>query len=339
MKRFLAITLSMLLAAAVFTCCSQPSSVNTSPTEAKINIVCTVFPQYDWVHEILGEKAEGFEITLLINNRVDLHNYQPSVDDIVKISTCDLFIYVGGESDDWVGNVLRQAANDDMAVINLLEALGGGAKIEEIIEGMEEEFDEDSQGDGDISGASDEEEQKAEFDEHVWLSLRNTVLFCSAITDSICGLDVANASDYIENLNIYIQKLMDLDSQYKAAVEAAPVKTLLFADRFPFRYLVDDYGIDYLAAFPGCSAETEASFATIILLAKRVDELGLNTVMVTESSDKKIAETIIRESTNKNQQILVMDAIQSVTSVDVQNGTTYLSLMEKNLDVLKNALK
>ena len=335
MKRITIILLVLLL---ILTATSSGWTQNAINKENKISVVCTIFPQYDWVRQILGDKADNIDLTLLLNSRIDLHNYQPSVDGIVKISSCDLFIYIGGESDKWVDDALKQATNKNMVVINLLDTLGESAKIEEVIDGMKaddhDDHDEEHEDDNDH-----DHEHEADYDEHVWLSLRNAQIFCAVIADALSSLDNDNAEVYQNNLTAYIEKLSALDSDYQAAVSAAPVKTLLFGDRFPFRYLVDDYGLNYYAAFVGCSAETEASFDTIIFLAKKIDELGLKNVLVTESSDKKIALTIIRESKGSNQQILVLDAMQSVSKNDVTNGATYLSIMENNLNVLKEALK
>lgn len=323
MKRFTAIMLAFLLAITMLSGCTQTGS------NEKISVVCTIFPQYDWVRQILGDKADNMDITLLLDSKIDLHSYQPSVEDIAKISACDLFIYVGGESDEWVDDVLKEATNKDMVVINLLDTLGDAAKAEEIIEGMEEEEHE----------GEEDHEGEAEFDEHVWLSLKNAQIFCPIIADAFSSLDADNAEVYKNNMTAYNQKLSALDSKYQTAVNDATVKTLLFGDRFPFRYLVDDYGLDYYAAFVGCSAETEASFETIIFLAGKADELGLQNIMVTESSDQSIAKTISNNTTGKSQQILVMDAMQSVASSDIKEGMTYLSIMESNLNVLKEALK
>ena len=306
------------------------------PDADNFSIVCTVFPQYDWVRQILGVNADNFDITLLLDNRIDLHNYQPSVDDIVNISNCDLFIYVGGESDEWAEGILSGASNADMRVINLLEALGEAAKMEVIIEGMEE-FEE-SHG-HDEEEDSDEDAGEPEYDEHVWLSLRNAQFFCSLIADELSLLDAGAAGEYRANYASYAEELSALDAEYQAAAGEASVRTLLFGDRFPFRYLADDYDIDYYAAFPGCSAETEASFETIIFLARKVDEMNLKNVIVTESSDRAIATTIISNTEGKNQQIIMMDALQSVTAGDIQSGTTYLSVMESNLKALKEALQ
>ena len=328
-RRIAAIMLALALQITILPGCSR----SYEPEEGKLSIVCTIFPQYDWVRQILGDRAESFELALLLNNRIDLHSYQPTVDDIVRVSTCDLFIYVGGESDGWAYELLKGAANKDMIVINLLGVLGDSAKEEEILEGMEEEEPEDEGGyDGEI------EYDEIEYDEHVWLSLRNAVVFCAAIAEALSSLDADGAEQYRNNLSAYAALLQALDIEYQAAIGEAPVKTLLFGDRFPFRYLTDDYGLTPYAAFSGCSAETEAGFDTIVFLANKVDELGLKTVMVTESADQSIAATIINNTEYKNQRILVLDAMQSVSSSDIQNGAAYLSIMESNLNVLREAL-
>ena len=319
MKKITVLLISLMVVI-IISGCNQKEDINE-----KLNIVCTVFPQYDWVRQIIGERVDNFNLTLLLKNRIDLHNYQPSVDSIVTISTCDLFIYIGGESDKWVVSVLNQAVNPNMTVINLVDKLGSTVKAEEFIEGMEEDADED--------------EHEGDFDEHVWLSLKNAVSFCSVIAEALSSLDAKNAEEYQNNLKIYVQKLLALDDEYQTAISTAPINTLLFGDRFPFRYLVDDYGLNYYAAFPGCSAETEASFETIIFLAKKADELALKNIMVTESSDQSIAKTIIGSASGNSRKILVLDAMQSITMTDAENGASYLSIMENNLAVLKEALK
>lgn len=278
------------------------------------------------MREILGDKADHAEVTMLLDNGVDLHSYQPTADDIIKISDCDLFIYVGGESDGWVEDALKEAANKDMQVINLLDVLGEQVKEEEVVEGMEAEEEES------------EDEDEPEYDEHVWLSLKNAEPLCNAITDALEEIDPANKDAYAANAASYLEKLAALDGEYQTVVDNAARKTVLFGDRFPFRYLVDDYGLSYYAAFVGCSAETEASFETISFLAGKVDELGLPCVLTIEGAQHKIAETIVQNSAAKNQSILTLDSMQSTTSADAANGTTYLSAMESNLDVLKQAL-
>ena len=331
-KRVFAVFFCLLLAAGILGGCGKAASSAASVPSASqsdekpLKIVTTIFPEYDWVREILGDKADNAELTMLLDNGVDLHSYQPTADDIIKISDCDLFIYVGGESDGWVEDALKEATNKDMQVINLLDVLGEQVKEEEVVEGMEAEEEE----------AEDEDEP--EYDEHVWLSLKNAETLCNAITDALETIDPANKDVYAANAAAYLEKLTALDSEYQSMVDNAARKTVLFGDRFPFRYLVDDYGLNYYAAFVGCSAETEASFETVSFLSGKVDELGLPCVLTIEGAQHKIAETIVQNTAEKNQSILTLDSMQSTTSTDVANGTTYLSVMESNLDVLKQAL-
>ena len=328
MKKITALLLALFMLVGVLAGCGKQNDTNQTD---KLSIVTTIFPEYDWVREILGDKADNAEITMLLDNGVDLHSYQPTADDIVKISDCDLFIYVGGESDEWVEDALRNAANRNMKVINLLEVLGDSVKTEEIVEGMQEEEHEHED--------AEEHEHEEEADEHVWLSLKNAKMLVRVISKALQELDPDNKDIYAANADAYVKKLSALDAEYQAAVDAASNKTNLFGDRFPFRYLVDDYGLRYYAAFVGCSTETEAGFETISFLAKRVDELKLPCVLTIEGAQHKIAETIVRNTTAKNQRVLTMDSMQSTTSKDVKNGTTYLSVMEKNLSVLKEVLR
>lgn len=342
MKKITALLLALFMLVAALAGCGKQNDTNQTD---KLSIVTTIFPEYDWVREILGDKADNAEITMLLDNGVDLHSYQPTADDIVKISDCDLFIYVGGESDEWVEDALRNAANGNMKVINLLEVLGDSVKTEEIVEGMQEaeheyeDAEEHEHEDAHAHEDAEEHEHEEEADEHVWLSLKNAKMLVRVISKALQELDPDNKDIYAANADAYVKKLSALDAEYQAAVDAASNKTILFGDRFPFRYLVDDYGLRYYAAFVGCSAETEAGFETISFLAKRVDEWKLPCVLTIEGAQHKIAETVVRNTTAKNQRVLTMDSMQSTTSKDVKNGTTYLSVMEKNLSVLKEALR
>lgn len=505
MKKIITLVLALAMAVSLFTGCGKKNNAETGESDPnKLSVVTTIFPEYDWVREILGGKAESTDLTMLLDNGVDLHSYQPTADDIVKISDCDLFIYVGGESDEWVKNVLKNAANRKMKVINLLEMLGDSVKTEETVEGMQEdghdhghshdeqltendiedrtlsdfagawkslhpfllngdldkfcehraEEDEDSSttkvtywekykaswqcdaekisinGDTITFTYADGKTVSAEYtyagyqpkrndegkirsvryqfettsadapkyvqfndhghepgeaehfhiyfgnddfdalmsaktnpffvkdalsvedildelmghdhgeekDEHVWLSLKNAKTLVGAIADALQELDPDNKDTYAANASAYIEKLSALDGAYQSAVDGAARKTVLFGDRFPFRYLVDDYGLRYYAAFAGCSAETEASFETVSFLAKKVDELGLPCVLTIEGKNHKLAETIVQSTAGKNQKVLTMDSMQSMTSKDAANGATYLSVMEQNLSVLKEAL-
>ncbi len=324
-KTFTCLTLLLIIVPMLSISCSK----NNSAKSDKIKIVTTIFPEYEWVREILGENKSHVELTLLLDNGVDLHSYQPSVQDIARISSADLFIYAGGESDGWVEDVLRTAHNQKLRSLNLLEALGENAKEEEIIEGMECEVEEDEH---------ESEHEETEYDEHVWLSLRNAKFFSEKITDLLCQMDSSNEKSYRENFEVYAKKLDSLDASFTSVVNASQKKTLIFGDRFPFRYFTDDYGINYYAAFVGCSAETEASFKTIAFLSQKLDEYQLNYVIKIEGSEDKIARTIIQNSRQKNAQVLTLNSIQSVTEKEKNNGVTYLSIMEDNLNVIKTAL-
>lgn len=500
MKKRISIILAVVMALLCLAACGQNKSKYSSKND-KIKVVTTIFPEYDWVREIAGENS-NVDITMLLDNGVDLHSYQPTAEDIMKISSCDMFIYVGGESDEWVEDALKESVNKNMKVINLLDVLKDTVKTEEAMPGMQSEeghnhgyshFDDSDVQDrsltdwsgewqsvypyiengdldevmerkaesGDktaeeykkyyetgyktdvekmsingeegtmeftkngvtskakyeykgykiydyssenrgvryffesVDNASDApkyvqfsdhgispskaehyhiyagndsfdalseemdnwptyypagmtsneikedmlEHEEKEYDEHVWLSLRNAEKLCDAIADSLCDIDSENKNVYSTNAAVYKNKLKELDDQYQNVVKNSTNKTLLFGDRFPFRYMVDDYGLKYYAAFAGCSAESEASFETISFLAKKVDELGLKNVMTIEKSDKKIANTIISNTKNKNQKIFELNSLQSTTSKDVKNGVTYLSVMKSNLNVLKEALQ
>ena len=320
--------ISILLAAVLMIVCTAACNNGSTAIvdDGALKIVATIFPEYDWIKNIVGDNTDNVNITLLLDSGVDLHSFQPTVDDIITISTCDLFIYVGGESDKWVDDVLQDAVNDNMAVINLLDVLGDMAKEEELKEGM--------QGSESKSGRNDE----PEYDEHVWLSLKNAQLFCGVIASELGELDPAHADEYKSNAESYCFKLGELDSEYQNTVDSSSVKTLVFGDRFPFRYLTDDYGIEYYAAFSGCSAEVEASFSTVTFLAQKIDELSLPCVMTIESGDGKLAETIIANTGSKDQKILVLDSMQSYSRTDLETGAEYLKAMENNLAVLKEAL-
>lgn len=327
MKKLIACLLAGLMMTGALTACSG-TNAKTSQHD-KLRVVCTIFPEYDWVREIMGSHGDDSEITMLLDNGVDLHSYQPTADDIIKISSCDMFIYVGGESDQWVEDALKEATNKNMVVVNLLDVLGDTVKEEEVVEGMEAEDEEHAQ---------EVDEEGPEYDEHVWLSLKNAKTFCNYIASKLGEIDSANAGDYSVNAYAYGKKLDELDKSYQQTVDSAKQNSVLFGDRFPFRYLADDYGLTYYAAFVGCSAETEASFKTIAFLSKKVDELGIGSVLTIEGAKHKIAETIVQNTTGKDQAVRSMDSMQSITSKDVENGTTYLSIMQTNLEVLKEAL-
>ena len=506
---------------------TQAESAENVTENKKIKIVCTIFPEYDWVRQVLGDNIQNAEINYLLSNGVDLHNYQPTAADMMSISECDLFIYVGGESDGWVEDALKNAVNKDMKVISLMDVMGDRAKAEELKEGMQEDehdhdhdhghkdkhvstFEDDevqdralSDWDGDWQSAyplvldgsldkawehksedgsmtaeeykeyytkgyksdydaisihdghikftdnkgvvtesdyeytgyyiqnwstgtkaamyrfeavdkesgapvyiefndhmiepekaehfhirmsnesydaivdpegnwptffdaaldaegvcdevighdhnDDEDEEHdhdhdedeghhhedgEELDEHVWLSLSNARVFCREISDDLCEIDPDNADMYRANLEAYDAQLSALDDDIRALVDSSSSKTLIFGDRFPFRYFVDDYGLDYYAAFIGCSAESEASFETIAFLSDKVNELDADTVYIIENSDGKIADSIISAS-GADCTVAVLDSAQSVSAEDIEGGKTYLGIMQSNYDALR----
>ena len=327
-ERFFALA-AALLAAGVLSGCGGTAVPDASAK--KISVVATIFPEYDWIRNIVGENADHVEIRQLLDKGVDMHSFQPTAEDMMTIASCDLFVYVGGESDSWTADALKNSVNPDQISVNLMETLGSRVKEEELVEGMQEE---DHDHDHEHGPA-----EAPEYDEHVWLSLKNAEVLTERLADAIAEADPACADSYRENAKQYAEKLAALDKEFAETVAAAPKKTVLFGDRFPFRYLTDDYGLDYYAAFAGCSAETEASFETIVFLTEKADELGLGAVLTIENSDQKIAKTIVSGTETKDQKVLVMDSMQSVTAADAAGGRDYLERMRGNLEVLKEALK
>ena len=295
--------------------CAPKQQQNTT----KLKIVATTFPQYDWIREIIGKDNTNVDLQLLMKNGGDLHSYQPTAGDIANIADANLFVYVGGESDEWVDDALKEKTNKDMKVVNMMQTLGDDIDEEE--EGLEKE-------------SEDHDHEEIEYDEHVWLSLKRAQKIVKAIADELGELDSTNAKKYQENAEAYIAKLATLDKSYESTVNTVKNKTWIFADRMPFHYLAKDYGITTYAAFNGCSTETNASFNTIVSLAKYADELGIKHIMTIEGSDKKLAKAVIENTTDKNQDILTLNSLQSVSQSDIDKGLTYYGAMEENLKVL-----
>lgn len=341
MKRVLLIVSLVVSVILVGACGKKVASENVSVSNEnkKIKVVTTIYPEYDWVSNIIKGKEERFDLSILMTSGVDLHNFQPSAKDILDIGTADLFIYVGGESDKWADGAIRQAANKNLKSINLMELLKDKVKIEELKEGMEEEEHHHDEEEGEEhDGEEEHHEEEIEYDEHVWLSLENAMIVCADLKNEIVSLDSENANAYENNLTAYLAELKNLNEEYKVVVNGAKRKLLLFGDRFPFRYMFDDYGLNYYAAFKGCAAETEASFKTIKFLADKLSEENLPYVMKIERSSDKIAKAVIENSSKKDATIETMYSIQAVSSDEIKSGETYLSYMKKNLDVLRKVL-
>ena len=309
---------------------SQAETAAGASSGGALKIVAGMFPEYDWVREILGDNPGGVELTLLMDSGADLHSYQPTAEDMMRISSCDVFIYTGGVSSQWARDALKGAVNPDMIVIDLLDTLGEQAKEEVHVEGMQDAHEHDHEGAG--------HEEEEELDEHVWLSLRNASFLCGEIGAALEKADPSNKDVYASNTAAYQAKLGELDRQYQDVTDRAKVRTLLFGDRFPFLYLAEDYGLSYYAAFSGCSAETEASFETVAFLAAKADEIPVSCVLTIDGSDKRIAETIVRSTRNRDQKILTLNSMQSIAGKQIRAGVTYLSVMEENLAVLQEAL-
>ena len=364
---------------------STPQETPVETTESNtvdddvLHIVASSFHEYDWLTQVIGDQIDRFDITLLIDNGVDMHSYEPTVEDIATITDSDLFIYNGGESDTWAENILK--ANPDLNTINVVETLGDKVKNEVLIDGMEahdhdhdhdeahdeehnhehdedceedhhHEHDEDCEEDHHHEHDEDCEEDhhhehdedcedgscENEVDEHIWLSLNNAMLVCDAFADELAEIDSTNADAYHTNTEAYIDQLKALDTKYTEVVETSPKDTIIVTDRFPFLYLANDYNINYYAAFVGCSAETEASFETIAFLSEKIKEYDVNNVIILEDGLENLANTVVANSGNSDIETLTLDSMQSITQEDIDAGTTYLSIMESNLNTLKLAL-
>ena len=344
----------------LFACGDAPKSKIAK--ESKLSIVATIYPEYAWAKEILGTRFNSVKLELLMKNGVDLHSYKPTAQDIAKIASADMVIYVGGESDEWIEKALEATPKKGRSEINLMKVLGDRVKVEEVIEGMQAEDEHEHAAPSTSSGTLEhhnkvtepaevphnEEEhehhhhdhdEEVENDEHVWLSLKNAEIIVQEIAAEIAKLDPAHASVYTQNVNAYVAKIQSLDNDYRATVESAARKTVLFGDRFPFRYLVDDYGLKYYAAFVGCSAESEASFETIAFLANKMDSESLPSIFIIENGNEKIAKAVLAASKNsKNAQILTINSMQSISKKQIDEGADYLSIMKSNLENLKKAL-
>ena len=331
----------------LFACGDAPKSKIAK--ESKLSIVATIYPEYAWAKEILGSRFNSVKLELLMKNGVDLHSYKPTAQDIAKIASADMVIYVGGESDEWIEKALEATPKKGRSEINLMKVLGDRVKAEEVIEGMQAEEEHEHNNTTESAEVTHNEEEhehhhhdhdeEVENDEHVWLSLKNAEIIVQKIAAEIAKLDSAHASVYTQNVNAYVAKIQSLGNDYRTTVESAARKTVLFGDRFPFRYLVDDYGLKYYAAFVGCSAESEASFETIAFLANKMDSESLPSIFIIENGNEKIAKAVLAASKNsKNAQILILNSMQSVTEKQIDEGADYLSIMKSNLENLKKAL-
>lgn len=328
-KKCFLIGMIMCLMLGMLSGCSAVATGNPQVDDGKVHVICTTFSLYDWTRQIVGEN-DNVVITYLLENGTDIHSYQPGAKDVADISSCDVLVYVGGTSEEWLDEMVQNAMNPDMQVVRLMDVLKDDIYEEELVEGMQEHEHEHEEGEG--------HHDEALYDEHVWLSLKNAKKCCEAVKVALCEADASNAQKYEANYESYAKELDALDNKFVKLTENATYQTILVGDRFPFRYLVEDYNIAYYAAFPGCSAETEASFETVAFLSEKMDEENLPAMLVIENSDEKIAKTILNNTQNPNRPILVLNSLQSVGKKDLEEGVSYLSVMEENYEVLEVAL-
>ncbi len=305
-----------------------------SPDKDGQTILVCGFAQYDWVNNILGENPSGIAVERLNESSADMHSYQPTVADMVKIADCSLLIYTGGESEFWIDEAILSSGKTDSSCLSLMEIFEGPEKLCENYSDALSEHEHEHEADS-------EDEHEHEADEHLWLSLKMAPVFIEKITESICALDETNTLYYRKNSEDYIKKITNLDSSYESVADAAR-KTgrnlIIVADRFPFAYLTEDYHIEHIAAFPGCSAETEASFATILSLSDAVDRYLPGAVLILKKSSPDLAHTVINNSDVKDLPVLFLDDMQSVTPKDIEEGCSYISVSEDNLAAIRAAL-
>lgn len=351
MKKYIGIGLSILVAIMIVLGCAKKESTGSSEAESgssvtesssvaesnseetkKLSIVTTIFPAYDWVKQVVGDN-KNVEISFLIDKGVDLHSYQASAADIAKITDSDLFVYVGGDSDDWAEDIIKE--NPNLNYINMVDSIGEAALAEELVEGMQDEEEHDNESEEHANEEGEHEEGEEEIDEHVWLSIKNAETIVSAIEAKLAEIDPDNKAEYEKNANDYLAKLDELDKEYKDTLSSIQNKTIIVGDRFPFRYLVNEYGIKYYAAFKGCDAGSEASFETVKFLANKMDELNMTDIFIIDGSKGDLAKTIVDNTKDKNAKVLVLDSMQSTKSSD---NASYLDIMKKNLEVLKEVL-
>jgi zinc transport system substrate-binding protein len=322
MKKFICLLFALMAGILFLGGCAEknvPSEISPDENaENKISVVATIFPPYDFAREISGGKAE---LTMLLPPAAESHSFDPSPRDIITIQESDVFIYVGGESDEWIRDVLESMDTSTMRIIALMDCVT--AVEEEIVEGMEEEEEEE--------GA----EEEPEYDEHVWTSPQNVKLIALKIADVLCEADAANAETYRLNAGEFLNKLDTLDAEFQDIVAGAVRKTMIFGDRFPFRYFADAYGLSYFAAFPGCSTETEPSAATIKFLIDKVNAEKIPVIFHIELSNQKIAEAVSEATGTK---VLLLHACHNITRDDFTAGVSYLDLMTQNTVNLREAL-
>ena len=323
-KRLISVLLLICLAFSLFSCTASREKEN----DEGLTILCTLFPQYDWLRNIT-EGVEGIELSLIIANGADPHSYQPTATDIMNISNCDVLVYLGGDSDAWLSEALERSGNESITRIALSEL--DGITLREISASSHSHEGHEH---------SHEGHEHSSVDEHLYLSLKNASVATNALADVLSAKDPENAELYAKNAEAYIEKLEGMSADFEESLATLDDESrfILFADRFPFVYLLSDYDVHYSAAFEGCTTDVDAGFDTVIRLIEEADEHEIKYIAVTESSDKALAETVASSTKTNIEEIIVLNSMQSVTSVQIKNGADYLSIMQENLNAINKAL-
>ncbi|GHV43090.1 high-affinity zinc uptake system binding-protein ZnuA [Spirochaetia bacterium] len=322
MKRVFLLTISVVTLLLFSAGCTQKKNAATQSGDGKITVTATIFPPYDFVRAVAGGRqasADKVHLSMLLPPASESHSFEPTPKDIITIQKSDIFIYVGGESDVWVDRILESMETGKMKIIKLMDCVD--VVEEEVVEGMEEEA---------------EEEEGVAYDEHVWTSPKNAQRIVRSIADTLCEVDSGNVDFYRRNADDYILQLEKLDTEFQVVVDNARRKTIVFGDRFPFRYFADAYGLSYFAAFPGCSTETECSAATIAFLIDKIRAEKIPIVFHIELGNERMADTIAEETGAEK---LLLHACHNISKKDFENGATYVDLMRQNVENLRRALQ
>lgn len=308
--------LAMITAAAtIFSLCACSSESGYSNSDSgKLKIISTVFPPYDLARQISGDNAE---ISILLPPGSEIHNYEPSAKDMIAIRNCDIFLYIGGENEQWAEKLINSNDTKNITAVKLIDYVP-------VLSEDEDEHDHDH-----------DHEHEHETDEHIWTSPKNAQLMLSAVYDAICKVDPSDKQTYTKNMDAYAKQLSDLDNAYRSAVDNAKNKTIVLADKFPFRYLAHEYGLEFSAAFAACSDESEPGVSTMIKLTKTIKENNIPAVYYLEFSSTKIADTLCDETGATK---LMLHSCHNVSKQDIENNVSYVDLMKQNLENLKLTL-
>jgi len=328
MKKIVVVSVALLILVLGITGCSPNTAAKNSDNPEKISIVTTIFPVYDFARAIAGDQAE---LTMLVKPAAEVHSYDPSPADIIKIQEADVFIYIGGENDAWVSTILESMDTSNKSIIRLMDAVK--PVVEETVEGMEAE--EEPVAAESTPTESEPVAAEIEYDEHIWTSPKNAILMVNEIAAALAKVDAQNADTYANNAAEYTAQIQVVDDEIAGIVAASPNKLLVFGDRFPFRYFVDEFGLEYKAAFPGCSTDTEASAGTLAYLMNTIQEKNIKYVYYLELSNQNIARAISEQT---GAQLLLLHSAHNVTKDDFETGVTYVSIMQQNAENLRKGL-